>query len=91
MSGFVHVSVLVLLSIRNEKEVPGIDFIVVIHQQNVGCDLKDVSPFHLSALSALLIENRHCVRKEKEKKKGINVKPEQLSETSRLFLPTMVS
>lgn len=47
------------------KEVPVIDFIVAVHQQNVGCDLKDVSPFHLSSLSVLWIERRCCFRQKK--------------------------
>lgn len=51
-SGFVHFSVL-MLAISN---VPVIDFIVALHQQNVGCDLICVSPFRLSTLSGLLAE-----------------------------------
>lgn len=46
------------------KEVSDIDFIVAVHQQNVGCDLKAVSPFHLSSLSIQCIERRRCCFKK---------------------------
>lgn len=44
------------LSAASLNKNPAIDFIEVVHQQNVGCDLKNLSPFHLSRLLLVLIK-----------------------------------